>query len=313
MDYIEKMLGEPVIRSPWQGVNKMPYFLTGSYDFQQVNIGKQNCLILTPRNGLGTVGAIKKHIGRIKNDWSEPVVLELQSLSRQRGQTLIAEKIPFIVPGKQLYMPFMGVVLQEKYDAEKTPVAEKFQPSAQMLLFCFIYGKNAPLYLSKMTAKLGFSSMTISRAAAQLKAAGLVEEHKEGVQKVLTSRLTPKGLFDKAKPFLFNPVRRKIYIEKQSVQDNFFLAGLSALARKSMLNAPETEVYGTTKILKSSPVAFYVMDSDKQYEVELWRYDPTVFCGENSVDALSLALSMESISDERVEIAVEELLAKVWG
>ncbi|MCL2718991.1 MAG: MarR family transcriptional regulator [Lachnospiraceae bacterium] len=309
MDYIEKTLGELVIRHFWDGIDNLPYYLHSAYQFSQVTIGIQKCIFIVPQGELGTISAIKKHIRQIKSECDYPIVLELQNLSHQRKETLIKEKIPFVVLGKQLYLPFMGIALQEKYDNEKAVNVEKLSPSSQVLLFLFIYGKNEPLYLNKISLKLGFKPMRVTRAAIQLLEAGLLETYKKGVQKVLTSPLTPKELFDKAKPFLINPVRRKIFINKTDLQSDYFLAGESALSEKTMLNFPKVYVYGTTKIPKKM-VEMQFVDSEMQCILELWRYDPTKFYG--TADVLSLAISLGSIRDERVEIAIEEMLENLW-
>ena len=312
MDYIEKTLGEPVTRQSWQGISKMPLYLHGTYSFTQATIGTQKCLMIAPNDELGTISAIKGNIKRIQSEWDYPVVLELKNLSRQRKETLIREKIPFVVHEKQLYMPFMGVALQEKSDAVKKLDVEKLSPSAQVLLFLFIYEKNEPLYLSAVPNRLGFKPMRATRAAAQLVEVGLLDTHKDGVQKVLTSTSTPKELFEKAKPFLFNPVRRKIYVIKNDMQNGYFLAGESALAEKSMLNPPRLNVFGTAKVPKHLN-EMQLVDSDLQCELELWRYNPTKLSGDNCVDTLSLFLSLGNLLDDpRVEMCIEEMLDKLW-
>jgi len=200
-------------------------------------------------------------------------------------------------------------VLQESSDNKKMVAVEKLQPSAQMLLFSFIYGKNVPLYLNTMPEKLGFSAMTISRAADQLVATGLVEAYKDGVNRVLTSQLAPQELFEQAQLYLINPIRKTMYVDKAFVQKDFFLSGLSALAETTMLNPPEIPVYGTTKEL-ALMVSFI---DDGKCAVEIWRYDPTILSGGKAVDPLSLAVQLAKNYDERVQLAAEELLKKVWN
>ncbi len=56
-----------------------------------------------------------------------------------------------------------------------------------------------------------------------------------------------------------------------------------------------------------------LIDNEKQCQIELWRYNPTIISGEHCADAISLALSLAQLQDERVEMAVEEILEKVWG
>ena len=55
-----------------------------------------------------------------------------------------------------------------------------------------------------------------------------------------------------------------------------------------------------------------LQNSDDQYEVQLWRYDPKKLVTDHCVDRLSLALALGDDRDERVEEAVEEMLQQVW-
>jgi len=101
-------------------------------------------------------------------------------------------------------------------------------------------------------------------------------------------------------------------MDKTEVKADFFIAGISALTKKSMLNPSEVSVYGTTTLPKSKSVVPLLIDSEKQCAVELWRYNPTVLSGENCADALSLALSLREEKDERIQITTNEMLEKVW-
>ena len=141
----------------------------------------------------------------------------------------------------------------------------------------------------------------------------LLDVHKDGVQKVLTSPLPAKELFEKARPFLFDPVRRRFYIDKADLQEGFFVAGETALADKSMLNPPNVGVYGTAKATKPASATTQLIDGEKQCELEIWRYDPTILSGENCADPLSLAMSLARIHDERVVMSIDEMLREgVW-
>ena len=64
---------------------------------------------------------------------------------------------------KQLYLPFLGVALRENLDGENPMgfAPESLLPSAQMLLFLFIYGKCKPLYLTEAVKKFNFSPVLI--------------------------------------------------------------------------------------------------------------------------------------------------------
>ena len=100
---------------------------------------EQKMIFLYPKTELEQIEVLKKHIARIQKNENLPVVLVLKELSFRQKEYLIREKIPFIVDGKQIYLPFMAVYLQERCSAEKK-TREEILPSAQMLLLHFIYG-----------------------------------------------------------------------------------------------------------------------------------------------------------------------------
>lgn len=310
MDYITQTLGIPVHRSKWEQTAELPFYLTNSYSFENAELGDRRALFLTPVGELGTVGAIKKHIARLGTFCPWPVVLELPALSRQRKNSLIAERIPFVVPGKQLYLPFLGAVLSERNDVEAAPEPiDKLLPSAQMLLFAFILGGNEPIHLSEMTKRFHCSAMTMSRAAQQLVQAGLLRRNTQGVQILLSSDLTPRALYHTALPHLISPVRKTMYIDRAELPKDVFSAGLSALSEQAFINPPFVETWGTVAQEKSfTTKSMLLVDTTKQCAVEFWKYDPRLVSGSLYVDPLSLAASLSDTNDERVEQSVDTLL-----
>lgn len=190
--------------------------------------------------------------------------------------------------------------------------AEKLQPSAQMLLFAYILNGNEPMPMTPFAERFAFSAMTITRAANQLVELGLLNKScSVGAQKMLCTELDTKGLYQKAVPYLIQPVRTTVFIEKSAVTRDMFPAGLSALSEMSMLNPPAVETWGMVggKIKGS---AQKLIDSEKQCALQLWRYDPRRISQTGRVDVLSLAASLADDTDERVEQCIEEILEKVW-
>ena len=47
---------------------------------------------------------------------------------------------------------------------------------------------------------------------------------------------------------------------------------------------------------------------DGDYIVELWRYDPGILTETNYVDPLSLCLAYKHSEDERIEMALEQII-----
>lgn len=314
MDYIKRTLGLHCTRKRWDGQKKLPYYLLNEYSFDVVTIGHQDCIFLTPKNKLATVNTIKKHLNQLREHSTYPAVLELQGITRQRKDSFIKARIPFVVSGKQLYLPFIGAVLSERNNPVTSVLdTEKLIPSAQMLLFAFLLGKNKPLYLSEVTNRFHLTSMSISRAASQLVRLKLVERKNAGVRKFIFSETTPAELFKLAKHRCFNPVRKEVFISRDEAKQTLFSAGLTALSEVSMLNPPSMPVYGTIESeMNFESASTELTNSEIFAALQIWRYDPRLVSQSDQVDTLSLYMSLTENRGERVEQALEELLREIF-
>lgn len=312
MEYLNKMLGIEVVYEN-VALTHLPNFIATRYRLQLVSMNGQRAIFLYPATELEQIEVLKKHIARIQKNENLPVVLVLKELTYRQKESLLREKIPFIVAGRQIYLPFMAVYLQERCNAEKES-REEILPSAQMLLLHFIYGGARELSTSQAAKDLKLTPTSISRASKQLEKMGLLQIKKRGVQRILQSEDSPKMLFRKAENKLLNPIKRTIYIPKKFVGIDLLESGYSALAEYSMLNAPNVKCYATEKISQWNDVMTNsLQDSRVQVAVEMWRYNPRKLSTRNMVDALSLALALREDADERVEEAVEEMLNELWG
>ena len=311
MEYLNKVLGIEVVYMNGK-FEHLPNFIATRYRLQRVSMNGQGVIFLYPKTELEQVEVLKKQIARIQRNENLPVVLVLNELSFRQKEYLIREKIPFIVEGRQIYLPFMALYLQERCNAEKKP-REEMLPSAQMLLLHFIYGGAQELSTSRAAKDLELTPTSISRASRQLEEMGLLHIRKVGVQRILYSEDSPKMLFQKAGDTLLNPVKRTVYIPKELVGTDLLESGYSALAEYSMLNAPNVRCYAAERISQWKEVMTNsLQNSQVQVAVEMWRYNPRKLSTRNAVDELSLALALREDADERVEEAVEEMLNELW-
>lgn len=311
MEYLNKVLGIEVVYMNGK-FEHLPNFIVTRYRLQRVSMNGQGVIFLYPKTELEQVEVLKKQIARIQKNENLPVVLVLNELSFRQKEYLIREKIPFIVEGRQIYLPFMALYLQERCNAEKKP-REEILPSAQMLLLHFIYGGAQELSTSQAAKDLELTPTSISRASRQLEEMGLLHIRKAGVQRILYSEDSPKMLFQKTGDTLLNPVKRTVYIPKELVGTDLLGSGYSALAEYSMLNAPNVRCYAAERISQWKDVMTNsLQNSQVQVAVEMWRYNPRKLSMRNAVDELSLALALREDADERVEEAVEEMLNELW-
>jgi len=311
MEYLNHVLG---IRIVYKGdVRKsLPNFICTRYQVQEVTLDGKNAVFVYPKKELEAINAIKKHMVRIERTANAPAVLVPDQLTYRQKEYLLRDHIPFIVEGKQIYLPFMAVYLQERGDGEKQ-TALAMIPSAQILLLHYIYHGCGELLTSDASQKLDFTATSISRASRQLAEMGFVQTEKRGVQKVIFSDKSPEELFMAAKSYMSNPIKRTVYVPKTEIKKELPVSGYSALSEYTMLNSPAVESRATVSIAEWERVASgRLQNSEDQCAVELWRYDPRKLSAGECVDRLSLALSLCGDRDERIEEAVEEMLEQVW-
>lgn len=311
MDYIETALGVKVEYQPWEHTKELPYYILERYEVRQAMIGDVKTICVYPRLELEQMASVRKQIQRIQRLEALPVVIIMNNINRNRREYMISSKIPFVVPDKQLYLPFMGAVLQERFSAEICPV-QRLQPSAQVLFFYYLYQKEKQIYMSEATKALGFSGMTISRAVRQLEQTELFNTKKEGVLKILTGKYGGRELFEKMKPYLISPVRKVVYVNKQTEIPGSFIAGLSALSEISMINPPNIACYAVNGKIEGLKGTDVLLDADIQKEVQIWKYDPSILGKGGMADPLSLIMTFKDDNDERVEEAIEEILNGIW-
>lgn len=312
MKYITDTLGIAVKCEPWNDFVSLPLFIPDNYEFRKAQLDKAQCLFIKPKGELPAIPALKKHFEIIGEKAKMPRVAILDGINARQRKALISAQIPFIVDCNQLYLPFMGIVLSERFKKPK-PISEALMPSAQMLLFHFMYQGGDKLYTNGMAEMLHISKMQVTRAVEQLSALDIVTAHKDGVRIFIEGRESCEAIFEKAKPHLLNPVRKRIYVDVDELPKGLLLAGETALAEYSMLAGPNIPVYayfGKVSDLEGTDTPV----DNKQMEVEIWQYNPVLLSVRDGVaDPLSVVTSLLGVDDPRVEMAVEDALDIVWS
>lgn len=317
MEYLKHVLGIQAVHINGD-YPSLPNYTNARYRLEEVVLEGIKTVFIYPKTEMDAVNAVNKHIERIEKETGATAVLIPGRLTTRQKEYLLGEHIPFIVEGRQIYLPFMALYLQERCDAEKRE-DQDLLPSTQLLLLYYIYQGCSELLTSDACRALSFTATSISRACRQLEDSGLIQTERRGVQKVILSDREPKALFEEAKDYLKNPVKRTIYVSKSDIEENMLSSGYSALSGYSPLNPPVTECYAAGSIASLERRATVrLQNAEDQCAVELWRYDPRILAAvdgsskENRVDRLSLALAFEDTRDERTEAAVNEMLNTLW-
>lgn len=316
--YLFATLGIKVNFRPWTGQNELPVFLANSFSFLKCRLLDQPCLIMAASEmNHSTPANIKKFWEQINSRFTGITIYVQTIISAYDRKRLIGHKIPFIVPGKQMYLPQIGIELREHFQSLHLNENQNLSPAAQTIVIYALLGKMGEKANPSILAKcLGYTSMSISRAFDELAAANIGTIRKVGKERWWSPSDTKLELWQQAKPKMRSPIQQLIWIDKKprSIKPNI-IAGLSALSQYSSLNPPTLPIYAIHKSMwprwKSAGVEKSQFPHEALFELQIWYYNPALFSENNIVDPFSLYLSLQGHDDERVEIALEEMMRDI--
>ena len=312
-DYLQDMLGFSAALRPWPEAAFLPRYLSAGREFFLLDIAGEECLLIKTKAASFRLSAFRKQLSKLPDGAPENIVLCFDALSAHQRKALIGCGLSFLVPGSQLYLPFLGAMLQERAKPLRT-APERLSPTGQFLLLHYIYNMCSKSATKAQIAKVTkLSPMNVTRAVQELSLLGLLTVERAG----RCDRVTPAAvgylLYQRAKPFLIDPVQKRMSIKWTSALTNFPFAGESALAQRSMLNDPEVECRAIgrkeLKTLSDIELVDPAWSVETTYlQVEVWRYDPRPLANQGCVDLISLSLTFQDQKDERIAQAVDDMM-----
>lgn len=311
--YLQDTLSIELEPSLWQPARRLPIYLRDGYTYYAIDLLGDPFLVMVDAENDRSAATIKKHIAQVKTKWNSEVIYAKSTTNSDERRRLIEQKIPFIVPGNQMYLPTLGIDLRE-YFRKKTDEVEQFSPATQAVLLLLLLGPSEESYSSQdLGNRLPYSKMTISRSLNDLKVIDAVSQH--GRARILTFDGEKKALWARALPYLDSPVRQTQHVRAESIRLKAPIAGLTALSKRSMLAAPVVPTYAMTsddfQALLDEGVSPAKPTDPQAVGIEVWSYDPMLLAVDNIVDPFSLYLSLKDDPDERVEEAIEEMMEGV--
>lgn len=316
--YLQEVLGVDVEIRPWGGSGKLPYFLQDAFDLGQLQLRNQKILLASARkHPLSPLSALRTQLDKLGSIAGQPVVLVAKTLASYERKRLVQQKVSFVVPGNQMYLPDLGIDFREYFRQPATAVTA-FSPATQAMLLSALLRKEWHIEWqpAEVLAELGYTAMTLSRAVRELSAAGLVTSHQQGRVRWLKMNYSPAEVWENAKPFLRSPVKRSEWVRdtKKARSIHPPLAGLSALALFSMLNEPPLPIYAVSAVQWKAAQHAGIETAPEQHpdflQWQVWNYAPNLIKESQTVDPLSLTLSLQDDQDERVQQALADLRGK---
>lgn len=320
VEHLRQVLGVGVDCVPWAGQSALPLLFRKRFTCWAGPLLGQAVLFAVDTDPNDTTPAqVATQLGVLRQRFSGSVVYVCAQTSALHRLRLIQQRVPFIVPGKQVYLPPLGIDLREHF-ARQIRHQDQLSPGAQVLLLAILLdrmpGKLDEWLPTRLAQHFGYGAMTMVRAFDELEAAELVQTATTGRRRTLTIGRTRRELWEQAQPRLRTPVQRIHVIAQPARALKAPAAGLTALAQQTMLADPGPRTVAMTQEQWQAATAAAnfgeALAGDLQaVQVQVWTYDPALFGRDGRVDPLSLALSLQHDEDDRTRIACTELVEKL--
>ena len=271
---------------------KLPLAYHGRYDIFTVETNGVLWMAIHPKDDAGLVMLRRDRAGVEKMTGLNCAIF-LDRTTFYIKEKMMEEGIPFVIEGKQVFLPFIGYLLSKENERELAPVHLISFLTQKMLLMAIYERWNELEYLN-------------------IDVLGM-----KGKSRVINIPNDRKQLWQQIERMLRNPVIRRFILRKDMKLEK--KAGISALCEYSLLSDNAYLTYAVTKKeLKSSGVTEEKQVSELEEigcaVLELGYFID--FSGKGLQDPLSVVLSLtgEEQEEERIDISINEMLEEyVWS
>lgn len=302
--YIKNTLGLRVDLKTWKESNSLPDKMQeGKYAL--LTVEGIACLIVYKDAEQFQLSDFQKESELLQEFCPYQRVLCFERITPYQRKCLIENHQAFIVPDNQIYMPFLGIALQEHFKPPK--VAGQTMTAMAQYVLCFFFYHEEEVYYSKLdiSKQLEINLMNVSRSVQELEEFSLLQTKKKGRSSMVARAVNDRQeLYKKALPYMRDPVQKRVYVKEED-----WLLRLPKAAPKgkeTRVRAIEKKKY--LEIADSIHIVDPAWDTEVSYiELEVWRYDPARFTDGTYVDSISYALSLKGDDDMAWKMNINEL------
>ena len=315
-EFLEKILRQNVIMTENKEVcKKLPLAYHGRYDIFTVETNGVLWMAIHPKDDAGLIMLRRDRAGVEKMTGLNCAIF-LDRTTFYIKEKMMEEGIPFVIEGKQVFLPFIGYLLSKENERELAPV-HLISFLTQKMLLIAIYERWNEVKVSGAAKRMGVSTKSASRCFDELEYLNIDVLGMKGKSRVINIPNDRKQLWQQIERMLRNPVIRRFILRKDMKLEK--KAGISALCEYSLLSDNAYLTYAVTKKeLKSSGVTEEKQVSELEEigcaVLELGYFID--FSGKGLQDPLSVVLSLtgEEQEEERIDISINEMLEEyVWS
>jgi len=326
LKYLSEVLGINTTVNPIAKSNQehLPMYITETFKLYNINLFNKELVFAQLTNDEGmSILQIEKQLQQIQKQLNKTVVVVLDTIKSYNRKRLIEKKINFIVPGKQMFLPDLLIDLRESYPRDNA-IKEKLLPSAQMLIIYQLLSSDLVWKIQEhsfkaIAQKFDYTPMAITKAIENIKSHRIIDVIGEK-EKFIRFRYDKKALWEKIKNenLFVTPVIKTVFVDEKPRGLTLLKSNANALSTFSDLNPSNQVFYAIEKDdfyrLKKNNDLVNPNPIEGEYALEIWKYKPVNFVRDMTVvDPLSLFLSMQNNNDERIDMALDQMLKRyIW-
>lgn len=318
IEYIEATTGAiPAVEPlPKGSLSKLPLYLTSLFEIRRLRFFGHSVVIAIvdehDKPGLAQLARQREALAEILDT---AVILVLPKIKSYERKRLVQKQIPFIVPGRQMYLPMLLIDLRESFPAPVHAPAKTISWVAQVIVLRHLLSHDVTERpLSHIANMLGYTAMAISQAVDELVALRLCERVRVGRVKTIQFLVAPGAIWKKASPTMRSPIKKSLLARKLDTgRVRPLHAGMTALADRTNLASTKINTLAMADVdiriaLLDGEIETCPLEEDAKAVVQAWAYDPKLLAVGPAVDPLSLVLCFKDDPDERVQLAMRQLL-----
>ena len=321
-DYIERVTGERPETAPLSASDlaDLPVYLSRSWQVTRMTLLGCGVILAVPlgpaRTGLSRLARDREALVSCLKAEVIPVIPDIKSHERRR---LVQARVPFVTPGRQLFLPMFSADFRETFTAPPPPPRASMSWIAQLIVLRHLLrGGIADRPLAEVAKALGYTAMAVTHGVRELETLGLCVKVPRGRARVIRFDLEPRALWERAFARMRSPVVRRYPAGGAGEWTRAASqAGLSALSSQTSLayNGPRIVAVSNreAKRLFAEGVVVEAFEDDAALFLEGWAYAPRLTAAGPAVDDLSLWLSLKDDPDERVQAALADRMEqRTW-
>ncbi len=297
----------------YHSYSDLPMYLNENYELWLLHLWNERYILVKPKNELRiNTSTIKKQFLQIEKFTHLKPILIADTLRLAQRNALLQSQIAFIVPDKHIYIPRYIINLTE-IEGQINEYGETFAVATQVVYIYLLLNSITEINAHRLSASLSYSVASINRALKELSHRNLLQTFGNATRKVYKIK-DFKKYWEDGKKFLFNPVKARCYVPLRFDHRNFLMSNDLALSRLSFLSGKNISYYAAStkeynNIDKKLILNEYDVFEHSYCVIEKFSYDPKLLADSQYIDVISLYAQFKDFNDERVQIAIEGLVA----